>query len=136
MAIKKKAKKVAKKVKKAAKKAVKKVKKTTKKVIKKTKKTAKKVVVKIAALAPKKIEGKKVAVVTHWYGNINVAIFKLSAPLNVGDNIKIVRGETEVDDTVTSMQMNHASITSAKKGMEVGVKLKKEVHEGALVYVV
>jgi putative protease len=148
MAVKKKAtKKVVKKTKKVvnqakrvvrhgARKVVKKVtKKTVKKGIKKTKKIVKKVVSKAIVLKPKKIDGKKVGVVTHWFGNIHVAIFKLSAPLSVGDKIKIVRGETEVDDLVSSMQMNHEAITSAKKGMEVGVKLKEEVHEGADVYV-
>lgn len=140
MAIKKKAKKAAKKivkkVKKVTKKVKKAVKKAVKKVVKKTKKATKKVVAKAVSLKPKKIEGKKVGVVTHWFGNINVAIFKLSAPLNFGDKILIVRGENEVEDIVQSMQMNHEAITSGKKGMEVGVKLKKEVHEGAEVYVV
>lgn len=136
MAVKKKAKKVAKKIVKKTKKVTKKVKKVVKKVVKKTKKTSKKVVAKVVALKPKKIEGKKVGVVTHWFGKINVAIFKLSAPLTVGDKIKIVRGESEVDDSVNSMQMNHEIITSAKKGMEVGVKLKEEVHEGSDLYVI
>ncbi len=137
MVVKKKAKKAVKKVVKKTKKVVKKVtKKTVKKVVKKTKKVSKKVVAKAVTLKPKKIDGKKVGVVTHWFGNINVAIFKLSAPLNVGDKIKIVRNESELDDVVNSMQMNHEAITSAKKGMEVGVKIKKEVHEGAEVYVI
>lgn len=136
-------KKVVKKVKKIAKNISKKIKKPVKKVIKNTKKIVKKVVkkkivkkVSSKVVLVKKIEGKKVGVVTHWFGNINVAIFKLSASLNVGDKIKIVRNEVELDDIVNSMQMNHEAITSAKKGMEVGVKIKKEVHEGAEVYVI
>ncbi len=97
------------------------------------KKTAKKAAGKPAA---PKIEGKKVGVVTHWYGHISVAIIKLSAPLKVGDKVKIARGEHVADESIASMQLEHEQIQAAKKGQEIGVKVKEHAHEGAEVYVV
>lgn len=113
--------------KKSVKKAVKKtVKKQVKKVVKKKIKPSAPVVV--------PIPGKKIGEVTHWYGNINVAIIKLNAPLSVGDRVMIVRGEERHEEIITSMQIDHAPVEKALKGAEVGVLVKEVAHEGADVY--
>lgn len=113
-------------------------KKSVKKAVKKTvKKQVKKVVKKkIKPVAPVvvPIPGKKIGEVTHWYGNINVAIIKLNAPLSVGDRVMIVRGEERHEEIITSMQIDHAPVEKALKGAEVGVLVKEVAHEGADVY--
>lgn len=113
-------------------------KKSVKKVVKKTvKKRVKKVVqkqIKPGAPVVVPIPGKKIGEVTHWYGNINVAIIKLNAPLSVGDRVMIVRGEERYEEIITSMQIDHARVEKALKGAEVGVLVKEVAHEGADVY--
>ncbi len=80
-------------------------------------------------------QGKLVGEVTHFFGNIGVAVIKLSAPLKVGDEIRIVGGEeTDFNQTVDSMEVEHKKIKSAKKGDEVGMKAKEKVREGYKVY--
>lgn len=128
----------ARKVVKKAKKIIKKVKKVTKKTVKKAikkqvKKVAKKQIKPVGSPAVP-IPGKKIGEVTHWYGNITVAIIKLNAPLSVGDRVMIVRGEERHEEIITSMQIDHAPVEKALKGAEVGVLVKEVAHEGADVY--
>ncbi len=80
------------------------------------------------------IPGKKIGEVTHWYGNINVAIIKLRAPLSVGDRVMIVRGEERHEEAITSIQIDHVPVKKALKGAEVGVLVTEVAHEGAEVY--
>ena len=54
---------------------------------------------------------KKIGTVTHYYGNIGVAIVKLSGKLSVGDKAKFGDGENEFEQTVESMQIEHKDIS-------------------------
>lgn len=77
---------------------------------------------------------KEVGKVTHWYDKIGVAVVRLSAPLKVGDAIKVRRGEEEFDATVESMQLDHEAVKSGKKGDEVAIKLPQQAKEGSLIF--
>lgn len=72
--------------------------------------------------------------VIHYYDKIGVAIVKLSKKIGVGDKIKFVKGDTVFEQTVGSMQIEHASLTEAKPGSEIGIKVDRTVKEGTLVY--
>ncbi len=79
--------------------------------------------------------GKLVGKVAHYFGGIKVAIVKLSAPLNEGDEIRIMGGEaTDFNQIVKSMQFDHAEIKKAKKGQNIGLKVKEISREGYQVY--
>ena len=77
---------------------------------------------------------KKIGVVTHYYGNIGVAIVALTGKLSKGDKVKFEGGKTEFEQTIESMQIEHKEIDSAKKGDIVGVKVNEKVNDGAEVY--
>lgn len=77
---------------------------------------------------------KKIGTVTHYYGNIGVAIIALTGKLSKGDKVKFEGGKTEFEQTVESMQIEHKEIESAKKGDVVGMKVGEKVGEGADVY--
>ncbi len=79
---------------------------------------------------------KKIGTVTHYYGNIGVAIVELSGKLSVGDRIKFENGKNEIEQTVESMQIEHKSIDSAKKGDVIGLKVDEKINEGAVVSLV
>jgi putative protease len=97
----------------------------TKKIIRK--KSAKKVIGKI-------FESKPIGEVTHYYGNIKVAIIKFKKPFKIGDAIRIKGATTDFEQIVNSIQYNHEPIKIAKKNQQVGVKVKKKVREGDIVY--
>ncbi|OGZ63759.1 MAG: hypothetical protein A3A98_00500 [Candidatus Staskawiczbacteria bacterium RIFCSPLOWO2_01_FULL_40_39] len=80
-------------------------------------------------------EGKIIGKVTHYFSDINVAVVKLSAPLNQGDEIRIMGGEnTDFNQKVDSMQVNHKAVKKAKKGNSIGLKVSEKVREGYGVY--
>lgn len=73
--------------------------------------------------------------VLHYFDKINVAVMKLSVPLKQGDEIRIVGGkETDFTQAISSMQVDYKPIKKAKKGDEVGLKVKEKVHEGYKIY--
>ncbi len=80
-------------------------------------------------------EEKTIGDVIHFFSKIKVAVLKLKAPLSVGDEIRIVGGEdTDFKQKVDSMESEHEKVKKAKKGDEVGLKVKKKVREGYKVY--
>ena len=80
-------------------------------------------------------EWKLIGNVTHYFGNIGVAVIVLSGKLKEGDTIRIVGGvDTDFEQKVGSMEVEHEKIKSAKKGDEVGMKVKEKVREGYKVY--
>ena len=80
-------------------------------------------------------EEKPIGQITHYFSNIGVAVIKLSSPLSVGKKIRIVGGEsTDFEQEVDSMEADHKKIKKAKKGDEVGLKVKEKVREGYKVY--
>ncbi len=76
---------------------------------------------------------KEIGKVTHWYDKISVAVIKLSAPLKVGDTVQVKRGETEFEETINSLQIDHKDVKSAKKGDEVAKKLSEKAKEGSVI---
>ena len=80
------------------------------------------------------IEGKLIGKITHYFGNIGVAVIELSGTLKVGDTIRIVGGETDFEQNVESMEIEHEKVKEGKKGKSVGLKVDQKVHEGYKVY--
>ncbi len=107
---------------------------TKKKVAKKAiKKAVKKAVKKVAKVKVKK--EKKVGKITHYFDKIKVAAIKLSDILSIGDTIHIVGGEsTDFTQKIVSMQFMGEKIKKAKKGKEVGIRIKDRAREGYKVF--
>lgn len=72
--------------------------------------------------------------VTHYFPHVNAAVLKLKLPLKIGDTIQIKGHTTDIKETVTSMQINRAPITVAKKGDEIGLLVASRVRAGDTVY--
>lgn len=79
-------------------------------------------------------EGKLIGKVTHYFGNIGVAVIELSGGLKAGETIRIIGGDTDFEQEVDSMEVDHKKVSSAKKGDGVGLKVSQKVHEGYKVY--
>ncbi len=75
--------------------------------------------------------------VEKFFGKIGVAAIKITAgELKAGDRIKIKGHTTDFEQTVDSMQVEHATVQKVGVGDEVGIKVKEKVHENDTVYVV
>ncbi len=84
---------------------------------------------------PKKTAEKKpIGVVTHYFGGIDVAIVKFNKAVKVGETVHFKGATTDFSEKIKSMQYDHKSIDSAKKGQEVGIKVGDKVREGDEVF--
>lgn len=103
-----------------------------KKAIKKsTKKTAKKTVTK---KSPKGKKVKPIGKITHYYTHIKVAIVRFNTNVKAGAELYFKGATTDFNEAAKSMQFDHKPVVMAKKGKQIGIKLKKRVREGDLVY--
>jgi putative protease len=82
----------------------------------------------------KKEEGKLIGKISHYFSNIGVAVIELSDALKAGDKIRIVGGETDFEQVVDSMEVDHKKVDKAKKKEGVGLKVDQKVREGYKVF--
>ena len=71
---------------------------------------------------------KEIGKITHYFGHINVGIVELTDSLKVGDAIHIKGHSADFTQNVDSMQIEHSSVTEAKSGDAVGLKVLQKVH--------
>ncbi len=75
--------------------------------------------------------------VKNFYKKINVAELKImSHSLNTGDNILIIGNKTGVlEQKVSSMELNHKKIKTARKGQRIAIKTNSIVRENDKVFI-
>lgn len=79
--------------------------------------------------------GERIGVVTHYYGNLLVAIVKLEAgTLRVGDSIHIRGHTSDFSQRVESLQVEHAAVNEVGPNDEFGIKVVQHVREHDVVY--
>lgn len=79
-------------------------------------------------------EEKKIGTVFSYYTSIGVAAIKLEGKLAVGDEIHIKGHTTDFKQELESMQIDGKDIKEAKKGAEVGIKVKDRVRPHDTIY--
>jgi len=78
-----------------------------------------------------------IGTVEKYFGKIGVAAIRIAnGEMKVGDKIHIKGHSTDFEQTVDSMQVEHASVQTAGPGTEVGIKVKERVHENDRVFLV
>lgn len=77
---------------------------------------------------------KPIGVVTHYFNHLSVAIVKFKSPVSKGVKVKIKGHTTDIEQEIAEMQYDHKDIETAKKGQEVGIKVKDHVREGDEVF--
>jgi len=76
----------------------------------------------------------RVGMVTHYYPRIGVVVMEVTAPIKVGDQIRIKGATTDFEQTVESMEIEHEKVQEAKPGDSIGLMVKEKVREKDLVY--
>jgi len=79
-------------------------------------------------------ELQEVGKIAHFFSKISVAVVDLKATLSVGDRIRIQGPTTDFEQTVDSMQIEHADVKTAKAGQSIGLKVNERVREKDTVY--
>jgi hypothetical protein len=79
----------------------------------------------------------KIAKVTHYYDKIGVAVIDVvKQPLKVGDVIKISGHDSEFNQAVSSLQIEHAQVKEIAAKESGALKTDKPVKEGDVIYLV
>lgn len=77
----------------------------------------------------------KIGIVANYFGKISVAAIEITdRSISVGDRLHFVGHTTDFETSVDSMQIEHNSVTEAKKGDDVGIKVPEKVRDGDIVY--
>jgi translation elongation factor EF-1alpha len=76
-----------------------------------------------------------VGTVTHYFGKPHVAIVEVSAgELHVGDTIRVAGAHSDFTQEISSMELEHAPVDSAKVGDSVGIQVSERAREHDQVY--
>ena len=76
----------------------------------------------------------KVGRVTHFFSKIGVAVVELTASLAVGDHLVFKGPNTDFEQVVESMQIEHVNVQRAEAGQSIGLKVLQHVRETDSVY--
>jgi len=76
----------------------------------------------------------RVGVVSHYYTHLGVAAVVLDGDLSVGDTIHIKGHTSDFNQKVESMQIEHRNVSQAKRGDNIGIKVKEHAREHDVVY--
>jgi len=82
------------------------------------------------------VKEKLVGKITHYFGGIGVAVIKISGTLKDGDKMRVKGASTDFAQLASSMEINRKRISEAKKGDDIGLKVKDRVRPGDAVYLV
>jgi len=75
--------------------------------------------------------------ITHYYGNIDVAVLKLVSPLKVGDEICIIGKTTGIESSkIERMEIKKKKVLKAKKGQDIAINIPKKVRKNDEVYLI
>ena len=73
--------------------------------------------------------------ITHYFSKINVGVLEVTkGSVKIGDTIHVKGHTTDYYQKIQSIQVEHASVEVAEKGMEVGIKVESSVREGDSVF--
>ena len=75
-----------------------------------------------------------VGTVTHYFGKLQVGIVSLTADITIGDRLRFRGHGADFQQTVASMQVEHAAVETAAAGTEVGIGVDQPVRVGTEVY--
>jgi len=76
----------------------------------------------------------RVGIVKDYFAKIGVAGIDVEKTLRVGDRIHIKGHTTDLEETVESIQIEHAQVEQAKRGDAIGIKVADRCRGGDVVY--
>lgn len=81
------------------------------------------------------MEEEKIGYVSNYFSKISVVAVEITdGTVSVGDRLHFLGHTTDFEATVHSMQIEHKSVTEAKKGDSVGIKVSEKAREKDKVY--
>ncbi len=85
-------------------------------------------------LKEENMKEERIGVITHYFSHLGVAAVVLEGDLAAGDTIHIKGHTSDFIQKVESIQLEHKEINLAKKGEDVGIRVKEHTREHDVVY--
>ena len=81
------------------------------------------------------MEEEKIGFVSNYFSKISVAAVEITdGTVSLGDTLHFLGHRTNFESKVASMQIEHKSVTEAKRGDSVGIKISETVRRGDKIY--
>ncbi len=81
------------------------------------------------------MEEKEIGNVSNYFKKLSVASVEItSGGVSVGDTLHFKGHTTDFELVVSSMQIEHESVTEVKQGDSIGLKVSEKVRKGDKVY--
>lgn len=77
---------------------------------------------------------KEIGRVTNYFSKIGVAVIDLTAPLKLGDEVRIRGGTRDFQQRVESMHVEHQPVEEAAPSQEIALKLDQKARVNDKVY--
>lgn len=75
-----------------------------------------------------------VGTVTHYFGRLQVGVVRLTGSITLGDLLCFRGRQTDFEQRVTSMEIEHTPVETAPAGADLAIKVDQRVREGDKVY--
>lgn len=75
-----------------------------------------------------------VGTVTHYFAKPAVAVLDLTASVRLGDVLHFSGHGADFQQSVGSLQIDHAAVETASPGIEVAIQVDQRVREGTQVF--
>lgn len=80
------------------------------------------------------MQEKEIGKITHYFNHLNVGIIELTDNLKIGETIHIKGHSSDFTQSIDSMQAEHLTVSEAKVGDSIGIKVSQKVHPHDIVY--
>jgi outer membrane biosynthesis protein TonB len=84
---------------------------------------------------PETPPGERVGIVTHYFNHLSVAIVQIeTGSLRVGELVHIKGHTSDFNQSVETMEIDHANVEEAHAGQTVGLRVNEHAREHDVVY--
>ena len=80
------------------------------------------------------MSGKRVGTVTHYFDHLKVAVLALTETIQIGDSLHFLGHSTDFVQGVSSLQIEHKPVQTAKPGEDVALQVLQRVHPNDAVF--
>ena len=80
------------------------------------------------------MSGTRVGRINHYFDHINVAVLTLTETIHVGETLHFLGHSTDFRQEITSLEIEHKAVESAKPGEDVAMKVTQRVHPNDAVF--
>lgn len=80
------------------------------------------------------MSGKRVGTVTHYFDHLKVAVLALTEAIHNGESLHFLGHSTDFRQEVSSLQIEHKPVETAKAGDDVALQVVQRVHPNDAVF--